>query len=258
MSATNGNQGSGSNDNEGAPAAGALPLFYKNPQAVNSQRHAKAGITESHDFGFARDTNSVPLGADELFVALAFFPIVFAQTDPPVPAAVLGVGGNRNAFVDEKGQWRANTYIPAYIRRYPFILATAPTDQMYLAIDEAAESFSSHGGKRLFEDAAPSKVTQQALAFCQAFQVQFQIGQALGKALQGADVLVAKRIDIQRTDGTGVSLDGFQVVDEARFDALPDDVFLEWRRRRLLGLVYAHLMSMRRWQTFAVPPATQA
>lgn len=259
MSATDGSEGSGSsNDNKAAPAAGALPLFYKDPQPVNSQRHAKAGIKESPDFRFARDTNSVPLGADELFVALAFYPIVFAQTDPPVPAAVLGVGGNRNAFVDETGQWRANTYIPAYIRRYPFILATAQSNQMYLAIDEAAESFSPKGGKRLFEDAAPSKVTQQALEFCQAFQAQFQIAQALGQALQGAGVLVSRRIDIQRTDGARVSLDGFQVVDEARFDALPDDVFLEWRRRRLLSLVYAHLMSMRRWQTFVAPPvATQ-
>jgi len=253
MSATNGSDDSGSN-NDNKATAGALPLFYKNPQPVNSQRHAKAGIKESHDFRFARDTNSVPLGADELFVALAFYPIVFTQTDPPVAAAVLGVGGNRNAFVDETGQWRANTYIPAYIRRYPFILATAPADQMYLAIDEAAESFSPQGGKRLFEDAAPSKVTQQALEFCQAFQAQFQIAQALGKVLQDAEVLVARRIDIQRTDGARVSLDGFQVVDEARFDALPDDVFLDWRRRRLLGLVYAHLMSMRRWQTFVAPP----
>ena len=259
MSATDGREGSGSsNDNKAAPAAGALPLFYKDPQPINSQRHAKAGIKESPDFRFARETNSVPLGADELFVALAFYPIVFAQTDPPVPAAVLGVGGNRNEFVDETGQWRANAYIPAYIRRYPFILATGPSNQLYLAIDEAAESFSPNGGKRLFEDAAPSKVTQQALEFCQAFQAQFQIAQALGAALKGADVLVSRRIDIQRTDGARVSLDGFQVVDEARFDALPDDVFLEWRRRRLLGLVYAHLMSMRRWQTFVAPPvATQ-
>lgn len=259
MSATKGSEGSKSNnDNQAAPAAGALPLFYKNPQPINSQRHAKAGIKESRNFRFARDTNSVPLGADELFFALAFYPVVFAQTDPPVPAAVLGVGGNRNAFVDETGQWRANTYIPAYIRRYPFILATAPADQMYLAIDEAAESFSPQGGERLFDGGAPSKVTQQALEFCKAFQAQFQIAQALGEALKGAGVLESKRIDIQRSDGARVSLDGFQVVDEARFDALPDEVFLEWRRRRLLGLVYAHLMSMRRWQTFVTPPvATQ-
>jgi len=257
MNTTNGSQGSASsNDNKGAPTAGALPLFYKDPQPVNSQRHAKAGIKESHDFRFARDTNSVPLGADELFVALASYPIVFTQTDPPVPAAVLGVGGDRNAFVDEEGRWRANTYIPAYIRRYPFIFATGPDKQLYLAIDEAADSFSPRGGKRLFEDAAPSKITQQARDFCQAFQGQLQIAQALGAALQGAGVLEPKRIDIQRTDGASVSLDGFQVVDEARFDALPDEVFLEWRRSRLLGLVYAHLMSMRRWQTFATPPGS--
>ena len=235
-------------------SASSLPLFYKSPQPVNSQRHAKAGITESRSFGFARDTNSVPLGADELYVALAYYPIVFAETNPPIPAAVVGIGGNRNLFVDDAGQWRANTYIPAYIRRYPFILATAPANQVYLAIDEAAESFSSDSGERLFDGNTPSKVTRQALEFCQAFQAQFQVAQALGEALKAAGVLVSRRIEIKRTDGVQAALDGFQVVDEARFDAVSDDVFLTWRRRGLLGLIYAHLMSMRRWQTFAAPP----
>lgn len=245
-----------SNDNKGNSTAGSgLPLFYKNPQPVNSQRHARAGVKETRNFAFARATNSVPLGADELFVALAYYPIVFAETNPPVPAAVLGVGGNRNSFIDDAGQWRADTYIPAYIRRYPFIVATGPANQAYLAIDEAAESFSPDGGQVLFDGLAPSNITRQALEFCQVFQAQFQIAQALGEALKNAGVLVSKRIDIQRPDGTRVALDGFQIVDEAQFNALSDEVFLTWRRRGWLGLVYAHLMSMRRWQNLAAPLA---
>jgi hypothetical protein len=45
----------------------------------------------------------------------------------------------------------------------------------------------------------------------------------------------------------------FRIIDEARFDALPDSTFLTWRRRGWLGLVYAHFPSMRRWQGFAAP-----
>jgi hypothetical protein len=41
-----------------------------------------------------------------------------------------------------------------------------------------------------------------------------------------------------------LTLCDFQIVDEAKFNALPDDVFLDWRRRGWLPLVYAHLMSM--------------
>ena len=39
----------------------------------------------------------------------------------------------------------------------------------------------------------------------------------------------------------------FQIVDEAKFNALPDDVFLEWRRGGWLSLVYCHLVSMASW-----------
>ena len=66
-------------------------------------------------------------------------------------------------------------------------------------------------------------------------------------------LLTPKRVDIQIPDGTRISLDRFRIVDEARFDALPDATFLTWRRRGWLGLVYAHFLSMRRWQGFAAP-----
>lgn len=67
---------------------GQLPLLYKNPQPLALQRHQRAGLREISSFAFARATNSVPLGADEMLVAQADFPIVFTETDPAV--AMLG------------------------------------------------------------------------------------------------------------------------------------------------------------------------
>lgn len=243
-----------------APApfwAGELPLFYKAPQLLNSERHKRAGIKPGGDFAFARDANAVPLGADEIFAAQFDFPVVFAETNPPQPVAVLGVGRKRNAFVDSAGKWRANTYIPAYIRRYPFILATglAP-GQVHVAIDEGAACFDPEGGQRLFEENGLTRFTRQAVDFCQAFQTQFDLARSFGEALEAAGLLVPKRVDIQLPDGTRLSLDRFRVIDEARFDALPDATFLTWRRRGWLGLIYAHFLSMRRWQAFAAPPSS--
>jgi SapC len=48
-----------------------------------------------------------------------------------------------------------------------------------------------------------------------------------------------------------MTLHGFQVIDGAKFNALPDDVFLEWRRRGWLPLVYCHFLSMDRWRDLA-------
>ncbi|HZL59265.1 MAG TPA: SapC family protein [Stellaceae bacterium] len=235
---------------------GELPLFYKNPQLLTAERHQSFGLRETVDFGFARDTNSVPLGANELFPAHFSFPVVFTESNPPLPVAVLGVGANRNSFVDDKGGWRDAAYVPAYIRRYPFILATgiAP-GQIHLAIDEAAGSLTKDSGRKLFEGGQPSPLTAQAAEFCRAFQAEFDLARAFGEALQAANLLVSKRVDIQQPDGTRQTLKQFRVVDEARYDALPDPAFLAWRRRGWLGLVYAHLLSMRRWQGFGAPAA---
>jgi hypothetical protein len=247
-----------SSANGAPPWQGELPLFYKNPQLLSAERHPRAGIKEKIDLGFSRDTNAVPLGADEIFAAQFDFPVVFTETNPALPIAVLGVGGNRNAFVDAAGQWRVNTYIPAYIRRYPFIFATgiAP-GQTHVAIDEAAACFDPEGGQKLFDADGPSKFTRQAIEFCRAFQVQIDLARAFGEAVETAGLLLPKRVDIQLPDGKRMSLEHFRIIDEARFDALPDATFLAWRRRGWLGLVYAHFLSMRRWQGFAVPPAKE-
>jgi SapC len=44
-----------------------------------------------------------------------------------------------------------------------------------------------------------------------------------------------------------LTLRGFDVIDEAKFNALPDDIFLDWRRRGWLHLAYCHFMSMANW-----------
>jgi len=241
---------------EAGTPIGSLPLFYKKPHVVTVDRHGKAGLKETTSFAFARDTNSVPLGADEILVAQAHFPIVFAETDPPIPVAVLGLGDARNVFVNADGSWRAGAYIPAYIRRYPFILASAgKPGEMMLAIDEDAPNFVADGGRRLFEGTVPTPLARQAAQFCQAFQNQFDLGRAFGEALRAANVLLPRRADVRRADGKTISLQRFRVIDEARFDALPDELFLRWRRAGWLGLAYSHLLSMRRWQSFVAPAA---
>lgn len=238
-----------------------MPLLYKKPQFVNAERHAKAGVRESADFGFARDTNSVPLGADEVFYMQAYCPVVFTMSDPALPVAVLGVGANTNSFVEADGRWRAGVPIPAYIRRYPFIAAVEPTAQrIHLAIDEAAANFVMQGGRPLFEKGAPSELANAALRFCAAFQQQLDLARSIGEAVAAAGLLAARRVEIRSADGQNLSLDGFRVIDEAKFNALDDATVLDWRRKGWLPLVYCHLISISNWSNLVdrVPPADAA
>ncbi|MBV9523080.1 MAG: SapC family protein [Alphaproteobacteria bacterium] len=125
--------------NDKAAAAAMMPLFYKNPRPLDPARHSAMSLKTEMNFGFARTTNSVPLNVVEFFTAARHFPIVFMTEPFPSALAVLGVRQDENLFVDERGQWQNDSYIPAYVRRYPFIFFESDDRQtLSLCIDEAA------------------------------------------------------------------------------------------------------------------------
>src|SRR5262245_41509961 len=105
----------------GAGADSGLPQFYRNPVPLDPVRHAKAGLKNRDDFGFARGTNAIALTGAEFASAARAYPIVFSAAAPVVPFAVVGLRDGDNLFLDAAGNWREDTYIPAYVRRYPFI-----------------------------------------------------------------------------------------------------------------------------------------
>ncbi len=122
-------------------------------------------------------------------------------------------------------------------------------DDLILAVDQVSPSLSEDEGEPLFVDSKPSPLVQRVLEFCATFQRQVEGARQFGSALAERKLLVENRAQVSLPSGVATSLGGFQVVDEARFNTLPDDVIVDWRKRGWLGLVYAHMMSMHRWET---------
>ncbi|MFA7439979.1 MAG: SapC family protein [Sphingomonadaceae bacterium] len=247
-----------------------LPLFYRALAPLHSERHADWRLKEG-DASFAAETPYVPIVVGELAQAARTYPIVFAAGDAQ-PIAILGLE-RRNLFLHD-GRWAADAYVPAYVRRYPFgFLATmeAGSDEptgFALAIDTGSDRVAREGaeGAALFENGEPSALTRQALEFCNAFQTEARATMAFAKALQDRDLLVERRADATLPDGRKLGLEGFQVVDSAKFSTLPDDVVLEWHNNGYLAWVYFHLASLDRFSTLldrqalriAVAPESQA
>ena len=128
----------GNAKSETVPAAGGLPLFFKSPAAINSERHAKAAVQPSLNVHFAVNTNSVMVNAVEFVEAAKHYPIVFSMDEGVMPTVVLGLEQNNN-FIDKNDHWVDGAYIPAYVRRYPFVFTSVPdSDNLVLCIDEAA------------------------------------------------------------------------------------------------------------------------
>jgi hypothetical protein len=221
-------------------------LFYNKPVALNKLTHKDLRIAaERGDFGFAAKTNSVILAGVEFSEAAKEYPIVFAQAgNAVVPVALLGLRNEENLFVDAAGQWDGR-YIPAFVRRYPFVLAeTGTAGQRVVCIDEGYPGLSQDAGERLFDDAGPTPVLTQAMAFLEEYQRQYLRTETFIKRLQDNNLLMALNAQVDLLDGQKFNLAGLLVIDEKKLLALGDAEALALFRAGELAWVYCHLMSL--------------
>lgn len=237
----------------GGAEANPWPLFYREPRVLSSIEHAGWRVRPT-GAGFAAASNSVPVVIGEFAAASRNYPLVFAGPEH-TPLAVLGVEAGRNRFVND-GAWVENAYVPAYVRRYPFVFVqTGEPDGYVLAIDAGADAVIRSGdeGNPLFEDGQPSELTRQALQFCDTFTREDQATRLFAAALAEQGLLIERSANIAFADGRRSSVDGFHVVDAERFAALPDAVIVDWHRKGWLALVHFHLASLGRFNDLLAP-----
>jgi hypothetical protein len=242
------------------PPPGVLPLFYKNPEPLRPDVHATVRLSGTPDYRFTAETNAVPIMAGEFIAAGRFYPIVFAG-EPLMPAVVLGLG-TKNLFVTDDGLWATSVYIPAYVRRYPFTFIQQD-DNFILGMDMACDRLMQGGkdyesAQPLFVDnGQPSPLIQECLRFCSALQADHVATLEFAAALRAQDLLVEQNAQAVSEHGRQYRVQGFSVVDGAKFQALPDAVVQDWHRKGWLGLVYAHLASLQSWQDLVGRAGTQ-
>lgn len=223
-----------------------LPLFYRAPELLTAVAHGQWHLRDG-DADFAAATPFIPIVVSEIAAASASYPIVFAAAEAQ-PIAVTGIE-QANLFVED-GQWVEDAYVPAYVRRYPFgFIETVNPAGFALAIDTASDRILREGGEgaALFVDGAPSDLTRQALAFCDAFQGDAAATRAFADALRAEDLLVEQRADVTLPDGARHGIEGFQIVDGEKFSGLSDALILDWHRRGWLALIHFHLASLQRF-----------
>lgn len=223
-----------------------LPPFYRDPRPLSREAHAEWRLIEG-DASFAAKAAFVPIVAGEFARAAQSYPIVFAMPGA-VPVAVLGLE-TRNLFVRD-GAWARESYVPAYVRRYPFgFVATGEPGRFVLAIDAGSDRVAEEGdaGIPLFDDGEPAERTRQALAFCDMFHAESEATRAFSAALAERELLIERRADATLPDGRKFGLQGFQIIDASKFDALDDATVLDWHKRGWLALVHFHLASLDRF-----------
>jgi len=231
-----------------APARAAMPLFFKRIVGVNPTTHPDLKLDRTTGFGFAATAQSVPLGLSELEIAAQHFPILFTTGPDPMPVALMGLKEGSNLFVSASGAWLMDSYVPAYVRAFPFIFVEDPLAKtLYVGMEPEAAALHTGRGVPMFEDGRPTAALNEAIAFCSAYREAVVAAGTFARALNAAGLLEEEEATVNFTGGGAARIRGFKLVKPERFAELEDATFLDWRRMGWVSAIYAHLYSSGRW-----------
>lgn len=234
-----------------APNPG-LPLFYNQLEPLSTQAHSKAHVRTIDSSPQIGSAHAIPVTTDEFALAQRFYPIIFSVGDDPVPLALMGLNEGVNTFLDGNGRLRdpnASIYIPAYIRRYPFMLARLrqDSDDLSLCFDPTSGAVGEfEDGEALFnEDGQPSAATQAVLEFCEQFEAAGQRTSLFMQELKKSGLLMDGEVAIQPEGSDQPFIyRGFQMVDEEKLRDLRGDQLRQMNQSGSLALIFAHLFSL--------------
>ena len=226
-----------------------LPLFYNDLMPLNSRDHASWKTRAIESAEFLRSAHAIPLTVDEFVEAQRDLPIVFSAGADPLPLALMGLNEGINTYVDDKGKINDPVYLPAYVRRYPFMLAklTPEANELSLCFDPTSESVGAFSeGEPLFEGGETTDNTKRILEFCDSFEQAGQRTKAFIDELKANDLLMDGEIAITLNDKPDqpFTYRGFQMVNREKLAETPADKLETWNKNGFLMIVHAHLFSL--------------
>lgn len=231
-----------------ASQAPQLPLMYSKLEALSNQAHANYKLRSIDSSPQLAQIHAVPILIDEFVAAQRFYPIVFSLGDNAVPLALMGLNEGVNTFVDDEGKLLGPTYVPAYVRRYPFMLARVTEDQdtLSLCFDPSSGLIGDfEDGQPVFDGEQPSEATQNVLKFCEEFEVSAQRTNQFMEELKKLDILMDGELSVQLGNDTQPNIyRGFRMVDEQKFRDLRGDELRRINQNGILPLLMAHLFSL--------------
>jgi hypothetical protein len=227
-------------------AATRLPVLYRSITPVNRVTHKDLKLKALPEpLSFTRGTHLMPALAEEFAIAARELPIVFLpEGDIISPVFMLGLRSGHNSFVTPEGLW-TSSYMPAYVRRYPFVLGDVEGSDPMLCMDEKFAGFNTKEGEPLFKpDGSPTPALEAAMKFAGEFRESGMRTIAFVDKLKSLDLFKSVTIDVKSQKLGPVSINGVLVVDEEKLKALPDATMLDLQKTGSLQAIYAHLMSL--------------
>ena len=219
--------------------------IYKNVEVLNKDTHKSLKIDELKGFDYAKELRDCVISLSEFYQSAKSQPIVFSKNDQGeyFAVALMGLKEQKNLFVQEDGSWKPGEYVPAFIRRYPFVFVSSG-EQLVLAVDTDCPAVNEDQGQMLFdEEGEVTAYTEKVMEFMLEYQQSNAQTQVFIQTLDELDLLETASAELNQ-EGEKLTFTGFSRINEKKFNDLNDEDTLKLVRSGYYKLVTAHLMSL--------------
>ena len=231
--------------------------FYEDPIPLDKNKHAKLKLDRDFNFSFAQNVNAVPVSGIEFFKCSRHFPVVFVKNADKgyIPIALLSL---RKGTHDYGDKWE-DTYVPNYIRRYPFVLS----EDNLVVIDSKAPQFGEEKGEALFAEGEPSEFLKGVIGYLEQMQVGYKTTDDYVKVLAEKDMLQPFAPKVQ-LGSANINLGEMFIINEKKLVELNETEASDWLKRGWIAWSYAQLHSLESLQQLVkllvkngIPPEMQ-
>jgi hypothetical protein len=248
------------------------PPFYTRVEPLNPDAHGKLGVKQlDNPFSFASGVHFAPLLMAEFPQAAGSFPIIFAG-DEKAPLAVMGIEPGVNLYFNKDGSTNGQVYLPAYMRRFPFIVANDESNgRNIVCLDVGADIVAEGADWPIFEGKELTQYGKNCVDFCQRYEEDRTRSDLILNQIKALDLFHTRQIKHQARDnfsnpiGEEVLISEFFAIEEPRVHKLSGDQLVALRDTGALAYIYAHLISMSHWDRMVAmelnrlnPPANAA
>ncbi len=231
------------------------PIFYSRPEPLSAVSHSRLGVKRiDRPWAFAGKSNIVPVVVTEFPQTALSCPIIFAG-EKRQPLAMVGVNPGENLFLKEDGYFQTGFYVPAYVRRYPFVLAAdEKRESLVVCIDRDAPMIGDLPDLALFDAAGqPTDYTKGCIEFCNNFEVEVRRTESFINLLTELDLFETRSATYtpmgpdNQPAGPAQMVAEYFAVSEEKLKALPDEKLRQLLDSGALAQIYAHLTSLIGW-----------
>jgi hypothetical protein len=198
---------------------------------------------------FCRAVNALALSAGEFVAAAHDYPIAFASNEAQVytPVAILGLADKQNLFVNDRGEWEPGSYVPAFVRRYPFCIARVKVEgeernERLVCVEKA---YLDQQGIALYDESGQMSAPWQNIErLLQQYESDLELTTQMCAMLDKLGLFSPFQFQVMQGTAAAFTMKGMHRIDEKKLGELKPASHKALVTKGLMGRIYAHIHSL--------------